>query len=98
MLPSPHAAGDMAAAGGLYFYFEDGSGGGLGGWPDLADLRSALEPLLPKRRRRRESAVESRGGGGGGGGDSSCAEGSDCDAVAVPRADTTVTKVCYLKT
>ena len=96
MLPSPHAAGDMAAAGGLYFYFEDGSGGGLGGWPDLADLRSALEPLLPKRRRR-ESAAESRGRGGGGG-DSSCAEGSDCDAVAVPRADTTVTKVCYFKT
>ena len=83
MLPSsPHAAGDLAAAGGIglcYFHFEDGYGG-HGGWPDLADLRSALEPLLlPKRRKR--SGAESRIGRD----DSSCAESADCDAV-VPRA------------
>ena len=85
MLPSsPHAAGDLAAAGGIglcYFHFEDGYGGhGLGRWPDLADLRSALEPLLlPKRRKR---SAESRMGRDS---DSSCAESADCDAV-VPRA------------
>ena len=84
MLPSsPHAAGDLAAAGGIglcYFHFEDGYGGygGYGGWPDLADLRSALEPLLPKRKR---SGAESRIGRD----DSSCDESADCDAVA-PRA------------
>ena len=87
MLPSsPHAAGDLAAAGGIglcYFHFEDGYGGhGHGGWPDLADLRSALGPLLPLPKRRKRSGAESRMGRDG---DSSCAESADCDAV-VPRA------------